>query len=633
MEASNQNDELYPIAVLIDELKHDDVLLRLNAIHRLSTIALALGAERTRDELIPFLDESVEDEDEVLTALSDELGGFVEYVGGPEYGHVLLSPLENLAAIEEPLVREKACLQSQLDIGSSANGTQAVESLNKICEQISQEQVEQYFIPLTVRLSKADWFTSKISATGLYNVPYGKASPPSQEGLRQQFGHLVHDETPMVRRQAANNLAKFVKAMPAIIVIEEMIPLFQHLASDDQDSVRLLTVDILIAIAEVVPKEQQTSHGVLLTSLRSLFEDKSWRVRYMVADRFEKIAKAVDEEVVTRDLVPAFVKLLKDSEAEVRTAIAGQIPGFCGLLDRETLLNEIMTSVEDLVQDTSQHVRAALGTQISGLAPILGKEETIAHLLPMFLQMLKDEFPDVRLHIISKLELVNKVIGIELLSQSLLPAIVQLAEDKQWRVRLAIIEYIPLLASQLGVQFFDEKLSTLCMSWLGDTVFSIREAATQNLKKLTEVFGVEWANEAIIPKVMAMGQHPNYLYRMTTCFAISTLAPAVNLEVVDKSILPMMDRLVLDDIPNIRFNVAKSYSVLIDVLKRLPAEGTIITLEKSGETVSPSPKGQELIQRHILPNLEKLQQDDDVDVRYFATTAAGSVMDAMETSP
>ncbi len=52
--------------------------------------------------------ESVEDEDEVLTALSDELGNFVEYVGGPQYGHVLLSPLENLAGIEEPLVRDKA---------------------------------------------------------------------------------------------------------------------------------------------------------------------------------------------------------------------------------------------------------------------------------------------------------------------------------------------------------------------------------------------------------------------------------------------------------------------------------------------------------------------------------------------
>lgn len=39
-----------------NDKQHDDVILRLNAIHRLSTIALALGPERTREELIPFLD-------------------------------------------------------------------------------------------------------------------------------------------------------------------------------------------------------------------------------------------------------------------------------------------------------------------------------------------------------------------------------------------------------------------------------------------------------------------------------------------------------------------------------------------------------------------------------------------------
>jgi serine/threonine-protein phosphatase 2A regulatory subunit A len=94
----------------------------------------------------------------------------------------------------------------------------------------------------------------------------------------------------------------------------------------------------------------------------------------------------------------------------------------------------------------------------------------------------------------------------------------------------------------------------------------------------------------------------------------------------------MMDRLVSDDIPNIRFNVAKSYAVLIDVLKRLPDTGTIIGLEESGESGTPSPKGHELIQEQILPNLQKLQQDDDVDVRYFASTAAGSITEAMETS-
>ncbi|KAK0787725.1 protein phosphatase 2A structural subunit [Friedmanniomyces endolithicus] len=633
MDEQGQGDELYPIAVLIDELKHDDVLLRLNAIRRLSTIALALGPERTRDELIPFLDESVEDEDEVLTALSEELGNFVEYVGGPDYGHVLLSPLENLATIEEPLVRDKVRLAPYCFGAISTDTLQAVESLNKICHQLSQQQIEQYFIPLTVRLSKADWFTSKISAAGLYTTPYSHVTPQSQEGLRQQFAQLVHDDTPMVRRQAATHLAKFVKEMPAAIVIEEMIPLFQHLAADDQDSVRLLTVDVLIAIAEAVPKEQQSSHGVLLTALRSLFEDRSWRVRYMVADRFEKIAKAVDEEVVSRDLVPAFVKLLKDTEAEVRSAISGQIPGFCQLVDRHALLQDIMPAIEELVTDSSQHVRAAFGNQISGLAPILGKQETTEHLLPMFLQMLKDDFPDVRLNIISKLEQVNNVIGIELLSQSLLPAIVQLAEDKQWRVRLAIIQHVPLLASQLGVKFFDEKLSSLCMSWLGDTVFSIREASTQNLKKLTDVFGVKWASDAIVPKVAAMAEHPNYLYRMTTCFAVSTLAPALTLPVLSRSVLPILHQLVEDPIPNIRFNVAKSYAVLINIFKRLPDDNTTLSqLEKEGRAGSTSgtARGEEVVRGEIMAPLEKLMGDEDVDVRFFATTARKSWGDGME---
>lgn len=98
----------------------------------------------------------------------------------------------------------------------------------------------------------------------------------------------------------------------------------------------------------------------------------------------------------------------------------------------------------------------------------------------------------------------------------------------------------------------------------------------------------------------------------------------------------MMDRLVSDPIPNIRFNVAKSYAVLITSLRRLPAEGTIAQLEESGSNAAPSSKGQDLISTQILPNLEKLQQDPDVDVRYFATTATGGQISAgetMETSP
>lgn len=106
------DDSLYPIAVLIDELKNEDIQvscvcammnrkvtrvlffvlfqLRLNSIKKLSTIALALGEERTRTELIPFLTETIYDEDEVLLALAEQLGTFTsEFCGCVVYsgGH------------------------------------------------------------------------------------------------------------------------------------------------------------------------------------------------------------------------------------------------------------------------------------------------------------------------------------------------------------------------------------------------------------------------------------------------------------------------------------------------------------------------------------------------------------------
>lgn len=105
MAAADGDDSLYPIAVLIDELRNEDVQLRLNSIKKLSTIALALGVERTRSELLPFLTDTIYDEDEVLLALAEQLGTFTTLVGGPEYVHCLLVSLGG-GGIPFPLSRQ-----------------------------------------------------------------------------------------------------------------------------------------------------------------------------------------------------------------------------------------------------------------------------------------------------------------------------------------------------------------------------------------------------------------------------------------------------------------------------------------------------------------------------------------------
>jgi serine/threonine-protein phosphatase 2A regulatory subunit A len=217
----------------------------------------------------------------------------------------------------------------------------------------------------------------------------------------------------MVRRSAATHLSKFIKVIPKPLVITEMLPLFcnvifilARLALDDQDSVRLLTVESLITLCEIFTPDECKLH--LMTTMRSLYSDKSWRVRYMIADKFVNLSKTVGQEIIAQDLIHAYVSVLKDIEAEVKTAACAQLPGFCKLLGSDTVIAEILPSVRELVTDTSQHVRGALAIHISGLAPIVGKINTIEHLLPLFLQLLKDEASEVRLNIISRLDKVNE---------------------------------------------------------------------------------------------------------------------------------------------------------------------------------------------------------------------------------
>ncbi|KAI8973007.1 armadillo-type protein [Pilobolus umbonatus] len=578
-----EEQELYPIAVLVDELKNDDVQLRLNAIRNLGTIAMALGPQRTRDELIPFLNETIDDEDEVLLAVADELADFSDYVGGPEFAHFLLSPLENLATVEEVLVRDKA-----------------VESMNKIVRLLNSTQTTHYFLPLLKRLANAEWFTGRISACGLFAAGYAKCTDEQQNELRSGYAQLIQDDTPMVRRAAAKSLAGFTKELTEQHVINTILPLFLKLTNDDQDTVRLLTVEDLLQIAKMLSFDECRQH--LLGTLKSLGQDKSWKVRYMVATHFTELSRAMGEAITREELVSLFVYLIKDSEGEVKTLAIGQAPEFCKLLDKAIVIEKILPCIKELVIDTNQHVRVAIATNISGLAVILGKETTIEYLLPLFLQLLKDDYPEVRLNIISKLENVNEVIGIDRLSQSLLPAIVELAEDKQWRVRLAIIEYIPLLASQLGVGFFDEKLLNLCLSWLADAVFSIRDAATTNLKKLVEIFGCEWATHVVLPRIMEMANNENYLYRMTTLFTLTTMSVSLTPDIIQETILPTVVKLADDPIPNVRFNVAKSIEVLAPVLMTNPA--TVV-----------------LVSTKLVEILVKLESDPDTDVKWFAHKA------------
>jgi serine/threonine-protein phosphatase 2A regulatory subunit A len=272
------NFKMEPVAILIDELRHGDSNVKLNAFRKIQFISSALGPARTVSELIPYLTDLLEGEDdEILLALAEELGKLITCTGIGQEWH-LLEPLEALAKTEETAVRD-----------------QAVKSILAVLHVISVEQTLQHFVPMLNRLANGDWFTSRCSACALLQLCYQKIGDQDtiKGDLRRAFATLCGDETPQVRRAACTHLGNFSKVVESKYVQADILEAFAKLAADDQDSVRLLAVEGSASLVKVLVDHAATAAVIRLgPMIATLCHDKSWRVRYMVATKFCELMQA-----------------------------------------------------------------------------------------------------------------------------------------------------------------------------------------------------------------------------------------------------------------------------------------------------------------------------------------------------
>ncbi|XP_023063979.2 serine/threonine-protein phosphatase 2A 65 kDa regulatory subunit A beta isoform isoform X2 [Piliocolobus tephrosceles] len=460
------DDSLYPIAVLIDELRNEDVQLRLNSIKKLSTIALALGVERTRSELLPFLTDTIYDEDEVLLALAEQLGNFTGLVGGPDFAHCLLPPLENLATVEETVVRDKA-----------------VESLRQISQEHTPVALEAYFVPLVKRLASGDWFTSRTSACGLFSVCYPRASNAVKAEIRQQFRSLCSDDTPMVRRAAASKLGEFAKVLELDSVKSEIVPLFTNLASDEQDSVRLLAVEACVSIAQLL--SQDDLETLVMPTLRQAAEDKSWRVRYMVADKFSELQKAMGPKITLNDLIPAFQNLLKDCEAEVRAAAAHKVKELGENLpieDRETIImNQILPYIK-------------------------GVEFFDEKLNSLCMAWLVDHVYAIREAATNNLMKLVQKFGTEWAQNTIVPKVLVMANDPNYLHRMTTLFCINALSEACGQEITTKQMLPIVLKMAGDQVANVRFNVAKSLQKIGPILDTNALQGEVKPVLQKLGQ-------------------------------------------------------------------------------------------------------------------------------
>ena len=370
--------EISHAALLVDQLKNDDANIRVNAYQHLDQIARALGPDRTRDELIPFITNSIDDEDEVLFTIAGKLSELMPYVGGPQYAHMILEPLELLGVVEDHSVRDAVVLCTET-----------------IISDMPHENLATYFLPFLKRLASKDWYTARISAASMCHLAYKSLPPSCQLEVRQIFISLCGDDVPMVRRAAAQGLAKLVTVVSLVEIQSELLGPFLKLSNDEQDSVRVQVADSCIVLAGLLPLEVKISR--ILPIIMAIASDKSWRVRWSMSSNLHGVCASFGPPVTNDSLIGVCESLLVDNEAEVRSAAAAVVPACSRTMKKEVVLQRLIPVLQRIVSDSSDLVRSSLASVINQMAVVLGKDDTIQHLLPLLLLLLRDENPEVRI--------------------------------------------------------------------------------------------------------------------------------------------------------------------------------------------------------------------------------------------
>jgi serine/threonine-protein phosphatase 2A regulatory subunit A len=108
-------------------------------------------------------------------------------------------------------------------------------------------------------------------------------------------------------------------------------------------------VDSCIAFAHAIPANKINQN--LVPFIKKFAIDKSWRIRYLVADKIMEITNGIGIENAKEHLTSYYCQFLEDVEPEVRTAAVRRLSDFAVILDSKVIIQSIIPSLNKLKTD------------------------------------------------------------------------------------------------------------------------------------------------------------------------------------------------------------------------------------------------------------------------------------------
>jgi serine/threonine-protein phosphatase 2A regulatory subunit A len=525
---------------LLEDLQNPDIKIKKNAFQNLRGISLALGRERTRKELLPYLKSCIdEEEDEIIIELAKVLSNFIDCIGGKQYIKELLNLLEIILTIDDHFVR-----------------IEIMNTIKSVVKQIGKvSEIESDLISIINNLYNSGDINQKKSAMNLLIFLFKDLNSTNKIIAINYFDKFLVDTNISVKKELLNEITEISLEL-SIEYIKKMINI---ILKDKNDSMRIDIVNIMLSVRNS-PKINEFM-DIIYDLIPKLAEDTNWRVRLTVSDKLNEFLKFPNiNNDMKQKSVNIFAKLLEDTEPEIRNVCCLRLEEITKILKNENNFDKILQNLRKLEKDQKNYVKGALASNVLKICELIGPKKTNDYIFPIFLTLIKDENIEIRMNLINNLSELNKVIEIDNIIESIMPPIKEISANKSWRIRIQIMEIIPVLAKLFNQHLFMNNIFPICITALMDSVFSIRESSCKLFVTIYKDTKNEEFEKKLLEKLNELCLSSSYLLRNTSPvfikFYIEKLEDKIYLEFFEKILIEIVFNLSKDKIANVRMNCA-----------------------------------------------------------------------------
>ena len=573
---SSQLDQITSIS-LLEDLQSPDNKTKINAIHNLTNISLALGCEATRKELLPYLKNCInnEEEDEILIELAKILSNFLTCIGGIKYINELLNIFEVILSIDEPSIRKEA-----------------INSLKNILNQIGNiKDIEKELMNLINKFYSSDDVNQKLSALNIIILVYQNLEESNKKIVINFLENFSNSNNLSIKKELISELIKITKYLN-IDIIKKFI---ETLIKEENENIKVDIINLIISLKD--HKDLLQIIDYIYDLIQKLSEDLNFKVRLSLINNLPEILNFPKITYNFKQLVlNIYIKFLEDNEDQIRNACCLNLEEITKLLINEINFNKLLQNLNKLAKDQKTFVRNSLVENIFKICQMLNKKQLNEIIFPMFDDLINDENFDIRIN------LVNNVINLSknselnnisnFITDKIIPSIIEISQNKSWRIRHKIINIIPNFVNQKN---FMKDIFPICLNYLTDHVFDIRNEGCKLLCNIYKDMNNSEFENKLIEKLNSMSNLTNYLIRNTCVIFIKYFIEKINEKIYfdffQKKLIFLMYKLSNDKISNVRMNCA----FILNKVKNCDFENK-----------SNNDKIQKLI--------DKLKKDDDRDV-------------------